>query len=95
MLRTSVLAIAALVIAGAIVVAIAMPIAWPASAEFGVFGALILVGTLFEGRYRARKAGADWKATGERFVDPTSGKLVEVRADPTTGARAYVEIDAS
>ena len=35
-------------------------------------GALLLLGTLFEGRYRPRvRAGtAGWEPTGERFIDP-------------------------
>ncbi len=94
MLRAAVLTIGALIIAGAIALALIVPIAWPVSAELGLFGVLVVAGTLFERRYRARKAGAGWPATGERFVDPTSGKLIEVRADPATGARAYVEINA-
>ncbi len=30
-----------------------------------------------------------WQSTGERFVDPTSGKLVEVFYNPDTGERDY------
>lgn len=30
-----------------------------------------------------------WQITGERFVDPTSGKLVEVYFNPETGERDY------
>jgi hypothetical protein len=30
---------------------------------------------------------------GERFVDPTSGRLTEVRHNPETGERDYVEVD--
>ena len=66
--------------------------AWFVAVELGVLGALILIGTFFEGRYRARRApGSGWQTTGERFVDPTSGKLVEVRYDPQTGERAYID----
>jgi hypothetical protein len=65
---------------------------WFAALELGVFGALILIGTFFEGRYRARRAtGSGWQTTAERFIDPTSGKLLEVRYNPQTGERAYVE----
>jgi hypothetical protein len=63
-----------------------------AAFQLAVLGALILIGTFFEGRYRARRAaGSGWETTGERFVDPTSGKLVEVRYNPQTGERAYVD----
>ncbi len=94
MLRSVVLAAGVLLAAGAAIAAVVWPIAWPASLEIGVLGLLIIAGTLFERRYRGRTAGADWQATGERFIDPVSGKLVEVRTDPATGARAYVNVDA-
>jgi hypothetical protein len=59
-------------------------------------GALIVGGLTFERRYRpARHLGqGEWQATGERFVDPTSGKLMEVRYNPATGERAYVPVEA-
>lgn len=46
---------------------------------------------LFERRgYRPRAADpAALQRTGERFVDPTSGQLVEVWEDPRTGQREY------
>jgi hypothetical protein len=62
----------------------------------GASGALMVAGILFaRGRYRT---GVDrshdrWQSTGERFVDPTSGRLMEVRYDPETGERDYVEVD--
>jgi len=65
---------------------------WFAALELGVFGALVLIGTFFEGRDRSRRAtGSGWETTAERFVDPTSGKLVEVRYNPQSGERAYVD----
>ncbi|HEX8726339.1 MAG TPA: hypothetical protein VF737_13210 [Gemmatimonadaceae bacterium] len=39
------------------------------------------------------RAGANWQPTGERFVDPASGKLVDVYFDPETGEREYREQD--
>ena len=57
-----------------------------------VTGVVILVGTLFERwRYNNRNASADgnWQATGERFVDPESGREVEVLYDPDSGERRY------
>lgn len=33
-----------------------------------------------------------WRPTGEKFIDPASGKLVEVWSDPRTGERRYVDI---
>jgi hypothetical protein len=62
----------------------------------GAIGVVIVVGVLIErGRYRT---GADrghdrWQSTGERFVDPTSGRLMEVRYDPESGERGYVEVE--
>ena len=56
---------------------------------------LILVGTFFEKRYRTPRSAPppDWKATGERFRDPVSGKMVDVRFNPATGERAYINED--
>jgi hypothetical protein len=60
-----------------------------------LFG-VVLVGLLFENfRYRklsGRAPGGAFSATGERFIDPESGKLIEVHSDPATGARRYVAI---
>jgi len=56
-------------------------------------GALIFAGTLFERwRYRATLAQAPpaWQRTGERFVDPESGRTLSVFYDPASGERRYV-----
>jgi fatty acid desaturase len=64
--------------------------AWPPLIAFGV----VLVCVLFE---RAQyKAIADqpppgWEATGERFIDPETGKQVAVYYDPKSGQRQYVK----
>jgi len=57
-----------------------------------VLAALIVIGTVFEGRYRGRRASAkgQWQATGEREVDPETGTILEVWYDPVTGERRYV-----
>jgi hypothetical protein len=89
MLRAFVVAIGVACIVGAAFLASRV---WFAALELGVFGALILIGTFFEGRYRASRAtGSGWQRTAERFIDPVSGKLVEVRYNPQTGERAYVD----
>ena len=47
---------------------------------------------IFEvGRYRPKvdTTRGTWQATGERFEDPTSGKIVDVYANPETGERDY------
>ena len=58
-----------------------------------VIGSVILIGTLFE-RWRYRRIEqppqGPWQHTGERFLDPSSGKPVEVMFDPRTGERRYV-----
>jgi hypothetical protein len=68
---------------------------WPAALYCAIWGVLILIGTFLEGHYRSRRAGANWQTTGERFVDPTSGKLTEVRYDPQTGLRSYEPADST
>lgn len=75
-----------------------------AGIQAGGIGILLILGTLFERwRYshiedghskegRDNAAGARrWESTGERFTDPTTGKIVEVLYDPATGERRYVE----
>lgn len=67
--------------------------AWPGTVSLCVVGAMFVVGTVFEARrYRPAPNGAGtFEKTSERFVDPTTGKLTEVRYDPKTGERQYVE----
>ena len=60
-----------------------------------VGGAIIVLGTLCERwRYHNRNAAVDgdWQPTGERFVDPATGKNVEVLYDRQSGERRYREI---
>jgi hypothetical protein len=59
-------------------------------------GAIFLLGTLFERwRYNNKNVpmDADWQATGERFMDPATGKNMEVFYDPRSGERQYREIN--
>ena len=91
MLRTAVLIIAGIVAAtGAalILTGVTLP-----GIQALVMGALVVVGILFERRYRHNNQQPDshWQTTGERFVDPASGKNVEVYYDPQSGERRYVE----
>ena len=54
-------------------------------------GALIVLGTVFERRYRpGARPGARWEPTGERFEDPQTGKTVQVLYDRKSGERRYV-----
>lgn len=58
-------------------------------------GCVILAAMALERwRYRpATQAGdAGWTSTGERFVDPETGRLVEVQFNARTGERRYAEV---
>ena len=94
MLRTALLIFACLLMAlGAILCANGLPSV--GGIQLLVGGTVILIGTLFERwRYHNRNASAegDWQVTGERFVDPESGRQMEVLYDPNTGERKYREI---
>lgn len=74
-------------------VALAMH-AFPPAAIFGFWGALVVIGTIYE-RYRykspeAGRPGPGWIVTSERFIDDETGKAVTVYLDPRTGERKYV-----
>jgi hypothetical protein len=65
----------------------------------GIFIALILIWFFFRnGGYKRRPLdappGRDWRFTGERFLDPPSGEMLEVWYCPRTGERAYVRARA-
>ncbi len=55
----------------------------------------LLIWALFRrGGYKRRPLdappGPDWRPTGERFVDPTSGETLDVWQSPASGERAYL-----
>ena len=59
-----------------------------------ISGFLIVGGILFERRgYSSRvdRTHGKWQPTGERFTDPTTGRVVEVYYNPQTGERDYHE----
>jgi hypothetical protein len=62
-----------------------------------VVGGAVLAGSIVLERkgYRPRvdQARGRWQRTGERFVDPSSGRLVEVHYNPDTGERDYVDVN--
>jgi hypothetical protein len=61
---------------------------WPAV----IFGALVLIGTLFDLGYHGLREAPDharWQPTGERELDTATGEIVEVWFDPVTGERSY------
>ena len=92
MLRNAVLGLAILLsCSGLLLLAVSPANAFPPL----VFGTLLLLGTVFE-RWRYKQprsaAAARGTATGERFIDPESGALVEVYYDAATGERNYVKV---
>lgn len=60
-----------------------------------VLGALLLLGLVFEQRYRQARPdprpGPGWQRTGERFRDEETGCWMEVWFNPASGERRYVE----
>jgi hypothetical protein len=95
MLRTLVLAVGCIAVAGG-----ALLVGAGARAP-GIYlmciGAAIVLGTAFE-RWRYRNsapAGARWERTGERFQDPATGEAMEVQYDRASGERRYVRMDES
>ena len=60
-----------------------------------VNGIILVSAVLFERkRYRTQvdRSQGHWQPTGERFVDPTTGRLMEVSYNPATGERDYREV---
>src|SRR5579864_8121681 len=46
-------------------------------------------------RYHPDSEAGDWEPTGERFIDPGSGHLVEVLYNPQSGERLYRDLGAA
>ena len=92
MLRKLLLGLGLLVLAGGVLLVLAQPAnAFPLL----ILGGLLTLSAVFERwRYKQPKtaAAARGAATGERFVDPESGALMEVYYDATTGERTYVKV---
>lgn len=61
-----------------------------------VFGAILVLGVAFESwRYKRVQPGRiepHWQDTGERFVDPETGRMTAVYFDPRTSERHYVAV---
>lgn len=57
-------------------------------------GAIVTLALIFERwRYhRSAAQGGAWQPTGERFIDPGSDRLTEVRYNSATGERIYVPV---
>ena len=61
---------------------------------FLIWGCVLVVAIPCERwRYRRNEQSDSgrWQRTGERFVDPESGRTVEVLYDPGSGERRYVK----
>src|SRR5579872_3096928 len=93
MLRKALLGAGVLMLAGAVVAAL-RGAPFPLVMWLVVLGLALVGGILLErGRYKPSlptNPGPDWVATGERFVDPSSGDTVTVFYRPATGERRYV-----
>ncbi|MBV8634874.1 MAG: hypothetical protein JO002_10325 [Burkholderiaceae bacterium] len=61
-----------------------------------IWGAILFLATLFE-RWRyganAKREGEGWLVTDERFIDPESGKLMQVYYQASTGERRYEPVE--
>ncbi len=76
---------AILLVAGAVI---------PLAIDLALGGAVVIAALLVERRrYRPRidSALGRWQDTGERIVDPSSGRLIEVHYNEDTGQRDYVD----
>lgn len=63
---------------------------------FAIWGCVIAAAVLVERwRYRARRTedGDGWQKTDERFVDPESGRAMQVFYNPRSGERRYEAAD--
>jgi hypothetical protein len=91
-LRTGLLVVAGIALGcGALLASAGLGVA---ACWVGGWSLLIIVSVAIERwRYKSladRPPGPSWVATGERFVDPETGKLVAVYHHPGTGERRYV-----
>lgn len=68
----------------------------PGAFPFTFWGLVLVAAVLLERWRYARTVKGDegpWQETGERFVDPESGRLMGVQYSPGSGERRYVPID--
>jgi hypothetical protein len=101
MLQRWLMGVGALLILLGVVVLILAPVTIAGALKLYVVGELFLGGAILTAgvalerwRYRPQidRARGHWQLTGERFVDPVSGHLTEVRFNPETGQRDYVDV---
>jgi hypothetical protein len=91
-LRAALYIVGGVLAAGAVLLALAGFLA--ATFWLAVWAAALIIGLLIERwRYKpltGRPPGPDWQKTGERFIDPETGKLVTVYFHPASGERRYI-----
>ncbi len=91
MLRRAVILVAAVALVASLV---AVWLQGPRAIPAAVVAAIVLIGGLFENhRYKAvlsQQPPRGWEATGERFIDPETGELVDVYYNSATGERCYI-----
>jgi hypothetical protein len=93
MLRSIVLGLGVLMLAGGVIALAAG--GTPAGIPAIVLGALLVLGIVCERVVYKKVAeqaplGPGWKRTAERFVEDETGRTVTVYVKPATGERAYV-----
>lgn len=92
MLRRTLLAIGALLSAAGVISVLAGNA--PVAVWLFFTGAVLVLGIVYE-RWRYRdtlsRPEPHWRSTDERFIDPGTGRRLEVWFDPDTGTRHYVE----
>jgi hypothetical protein len=91
MLRAIISGVAIAGVAFTLVLTMEEPAAWPVLA----MSLLLAFGCLWERRYHAAQQGfppaGRFNPTGERFVDPETGRVTSAWVDPATGERRYVD----
>ena len=95
MLRGVIIAYGLLALAGAAVLLFVVHATLWLVVYLAVNGSITVSAVLLErNRYRAKvdRTRGHWQPTGERFVDPTTGRLVEVFYNSATGERDYREV---
>jgi len=93
MLRRALILYGLLCLALAVALLAAHAVVWVA-ADLLINGAIVVAALLVERRrYQPQidSVAGRWQVTGERFVDPADGHLIEVHYNPDTGQRAYVD----
>jgi hypothetical protein len=88
-LRTAIIVLCGLLVATAIE---SVLVGWGGWLPIGIEAAVLLALIVFErSRYqpRLKSAPAEFRPTGERFEDPTTGESLQVFENPQTGERDY------